>query len=578
MRVPYFGLAVAVKTPSFENQSKESSSRHCAPNKERDKTEGGAFPEGFIWCAATASFQIEGAWDEDNRGASIWDDFAHYRGPLLEDDDDPEEFPIDADCTNGKDQCYCMIAECDNGDDACKSYQNLERDISLLVDMNVEMYRFSLSWPRLMPDGVTPNVNTGGLEYYNRLIDQLLANDITPMVTLYHWDLPSALAKGDRLNFDECHGWDCPEIVEQFAAYAEYCFEQFGNRVKHWITLNEPEVFIDEGYWWCEMAPGVCNTEQEARKARHNTVLAHARAYEVYDTKFRHEQNGIIGITLNSEWYHPEDPNNKLDVLASDIAMSLSAGWWAWPIYGHNGDYSELMKETLRNADEWDVAFEFTQEEKARNFNSSDFFGLNHYMSSIVEYKADRDYKYRTMGRCTEWPESGSDWLRPCPWAFRELLKYIDQNWQKPIYVTENGISSSDASNGTDLEPMLNDQFRVKFYEDYIGQMLRAINEDHVNVKAYTAWSLMDNLEWARGYTERFGLHWTNYTDPARTVYRKASGDWYARLARDNCVTGSAFDAEKCAAQVNDEDGAGSGVAPSVECFAFVSMLLLFFN
>ena len=180
------------------------------------------------------------------------------------------------------------------------------------------------------------------------------------------------------------------------------------------------------------------------------------------------------------------------------------------------------------------------------------------------------------MGRCSEWPESGSDWLRPCPWAFRELLKYIDQNWQKPIYVTENGISSSDASNGTDLEPMLNDQFRVQFYEDYIGQMLRAINEDHVNVKAYTAWSLMDNLEWARGYTERFGLHWTNYTDPARHVYRKASGDWYARVARDNCVTGTEFDVAKCAALINDDnepEEEGNGTASCI--VTAVSMLLL---
>ena len=167
------------------------------------------------------------------------------------------------------------------------------------------------------------------------------------------------------------------------------------------------------------------------------------------------------------------------------------------------------------------------------------------------------------MGRCSEWPETGSDWLRPCPWAFRQLLNYIHEKWAKPIYVTENGVSSNDgcnerdycedprddcgATNGTDFDPVLDDQFRVKFYEDYIGQMLRAINEDGVDVKAYTAWSLMDNLEWAKGYTERFGLHWTNYTDDNRQVFRKASGDWYANVAKYNCVTGTDFDSTACA-------------------------------
>merc|ERR1719431_286646 len=511
----------------------EGSSRHCAENKERDNIPGGFFPDNFLWCAATASFQIEGGVKQDGRGDSIWDEFGHYRGPLLEDDSDPRPEDPDADC--GADQCFCMIDECENGDIACDSYNNLERDIQLLINLNVKMYRFSLSWPRLMPDGRNPNTNDGGLNYYNKLIDLLIENDIIPMVTLYHWDLPINLSPGDRFNFDECHGWDCVDIVEDFANYADYCFEQFGDRVKHWITLNEPEVFVDEGYNWCEMAPGVCGDHQVKHRARHNTVLAHAKAYDVYNSKYRAQQNGIIGITLNSNWYQPEDPKDPLDILASESAMAVHAGWWAYPIFGDNGDYSELMKEALQNKNQWSDNLVFTEAEMKLNKNSSDFFGLNHYSSEIVEYTTD-GYKYRTLSRCKEWPSSGSDWLYPCPWAFRELLKFIHNRWSRPIYVTENGISSSDSTNGTDHEPNLNDQFRVNFYNEYIGQMHRAIVEDGVDIQAYTAWSLMDNLEWARGYTERFGMHWTNYTDPNRAVYRKASADWYSEVAENNCV------------------------------------------
>jgi len=556
----------------------ESKSRHCAANAERDRIPGGQFPEGFKWSCATASYQIEGAWKQDNKGKSIWDDFSQLRSknwvdengkPIGEPDRD-----IDEECakTEPENECYCRVDKCDNGDIACDSYNNVERDVKLLADMNVKSYRFSLSWSRLMPDGKTVNSNDAAKNYYHKLIDLLIENDIEPHVTLYHWDLPSALYTKD------CPGWTCRGIIQDFGNYARYAYEEYGDKVKYWITLNEPSVFSDAGYDYCEMAPGECGGSSNGRMARHITVLAHAEAYHIYDNEFRSIQNGKCGITLNTGWSHPEDPTNALDVLASEIAMSMYLGWWAYPIYGDDGDYAEVMKETLKNAQEWEPEWEFTEDEKMKNKGASDFFGLNHYGSDIVRYDATAKYKHQVI-RCDEWPTTGSRWLFPVPWAFRELLNFIHQKWDTsiyPIFVTENGLSSKDGlypdvpSNGTDINPNLNDDFRITFYQEYIGQMQRAIIEDGVNVQAYTAWSLMDNFEWARGYTERFGLHWVNYTDPERAVYAKDSAKWYGKLSESNCL-----DVEGAECSGGDDESDDVGDHTSVIGFTISLFLIL---
>lgn len=380
----------------------------------------------------------------------------------------------------------------------------------------------------------------------NQLINQLLENDIEPIVTLYHWDLPTALHKQD------CKGWICKDIVDHFEKYARYCFETYGDKVKNWITLNEPGVFTDEGYRWDEMAPGMGGGAHIGRIARHNTVLAHARAYHVYDTEFKALQNGRCGITLNSGWAHPETPE---DQKATEIYLAMHAGWWAYPIYGQDGDYSPLLKTALKDAGEWETEYEFTVEEKKLNKGSSDFFGLNHYGSEVVQLNPKRKYGFEGLDWCREWAQSGSEWHDIVPWGFRELLKWIHSTFDSkkyPIYVTENGMSTNNAdfTNGTDLDPNLKDGFRIEFYNDYIGQMHRAMIEDNVNIEGYTAWSLMDNFEWARGYTERFGVHWTNYTDPNREVFAKKSADFYAKVAKSNQVPGTV-----CCDEENHDDG-----------------------
>ena len=247
------------------------------------------------------------------------------------------------------------------------------------------------------------------------------------------------------------------------------------------------------------MAPGICGGHELGRQARHNSLLAHAKAYRVYENEFKPTQKGQCGITLNSGYSQPEDPNNEKDVLASETAMSLYLGWWADPIYGGTGDYSQVMKNALNRESEWKPYYELSDAEKAEIKSSSDFFGLNHYGSDIVRWNDDSPYGVEYMDRCDEWKTTGSGWLFPVPWAFRSLLNFIDAHYdskQYPIFVTENGLSSRDSEevggNGTDLAPNLDDQFRIDFYNEYIGQMQRAIDEDGVNVEAYTAWSLMD--------------------------------------------------------------------------------------
>jgi len=511
-------------------------SRHCAFSAERDNIPGGSFPAGFKWSCATASYQIEGAWNKDGKGLNIWDEFSHYRGPAPDGSSQPNPIDPESDCAVKP--CQCMVDECHNGDDACRSYDNVERDIELLVGLKVKSYRFSLSWSRLIPDGKTfTSPNQKGIDYYDSLINGLIDNGIIPMVTLYHWDLPSALQT------DSCKGWLCKKTIEHFENYSRFCYQTFGDRVKYWITLNEPAVFSDAGHNYCEMAPGICGGNELGRQARHNSLLAHAKAYRVYENEFKTQQKGQCGITLNSGYSQPEDPNNEKDVLASETAMSLYLGWWADPIY-KAGDYSQVMKDALNRESEWNAYYELSEAEKSEIKGSSDFFGLNHYGSDIVRWNDNAPYGVEYMPRCEEWKTTGSAWLFPVPWAFRSLLNFIDEHYdsqQYPIFVTENGLSSRDSTgagigNGTDMAPNLNDQFRIDFYNEYIGQMQRAIDEDGVNVEAYTAWSLMDNFEWARGYTERFGLHWVNYTDPNRAVYVKESAKWYAKVSDSNTV------------------------------------------
>ncbi|OQR94490.1 glycoside hydrolase [Achlya hypogyna] len=467
------------------------------------------FPEGFEWGTATASYQIEGAANEGGRGQSIWDAFSKTPGKVLEGH---------------------------TGDKAVDHYHLYKEDVKLMANMGLKHYRLSISWPRVLPTGFTDHVNEEGIAFYNNLIDELLANGITPIVTLYHWDLPLAL----QTEYDGLLGGKV--LIDAFAAYARLCFQRFGDRVKQWLTLNEPWCSAILGYGNGHMAPGrkhKCKTE--TYEAAHNLLLCHAHAVHVYRTEFQAAQDGKIAITLNCDWREPkptEDPAEAAqNAEAAERALLFDLGWFADPVYF--GDYPEVMKTRLG-----DRLPRFTPEESALLKGSSDFFGLNHYGTAYIE-PSDAYLAGAECGLEGEiWEDVGvkqsSDdaWLRTdmgwnaVPWGFRKLLMWIHARYAPAggIIVTENGCAVADDNQAVAAK----DYFRVNFYRGYLAEMHKAITEFGVDVRGYYAWSFIDNYEWAFGYTKRFGLHWVNYETMERMP--KASAIWYGNVIRTNSL------------------------------------------
>ncbi|XP_064620975.1 lactase/phlorizin hydrolase-like [Lineus longissimus] len=468
----------------------------------------GEFPKDFAWSSATSSYQIEGGWNADGKGASIWDTFSHAK----------------------------RIANNDTGDVACDSYNKLADDVKLLKDLGVSHYRFSLSWPRILPDGTINNINNKGLLYYKQLIGMLQSEGIEPQITLYHWDLPQAL--------EDQGGWLNETIVYHFNEYAKLCFTHFGDKTKFWITFNEPWIVAWLGYGVGSFAPGQWGPGDKVYTVGHNLIKAHAKVWHTYDQMFRSTQNGKIGITLNTGWSEPKSTDPK-DVEAAERALQFDFGWFAHPIL-INGDYPEVMKVRVHNMSMLQNLTksrlpEFTADEKKNISGTSDFIGLNFYTAAIISddptkpiNPANYDNDKGVAGEADpSWGYSGSGWLRVAPFGMRKILQWIDQTYSHPdIYVTENGVS--------DRSGTLDDTARIDYYRSYINEMLKAIRLDGCNVKGYTAWSLMDNFEWASGYAEKFGLHFVNFTDPARPRTPKASARWFTQMIKDNGFYNSA--------------------------------------
>jgi len=460
------------------------------------------FPADFKWGAATAAYQIEGGWDEDGKGENIWDVFTREEGHIIDGS---------------------------SGEVACDSYHNYKQDVQLLANLGLKSYRFSIAWARVLPSGVGDK-NQAGVDYYNNLINQLLDNNIEPAVTLYHWDLPQTLQLQG--------GWLNASVADWFEEYSRLCFSEFGDRVKLWITLNEPKETSLQGHGSGTMAPGIVGPGTTAYIAAHNQIRAHARAYRAYYQDFASSQAGKVGITLNVNWGEPRDASNDDDLIASDNFMQFQLGWYAHPIFV-DGKYPEVMRSKIDDKSEAQGFPEsrlpqFTAEESAMIFNSSDFLGINFYTSNVVyteegdleniDWNADQDvgaYQDDT------WFAAGSVWLKVTPWGIRQALSWASQEYGGPeIYVTENGFS--------DKLGNLDDLQRVYYYKHYINQVLKAIKLDNVNVRGYYAWSLMDNFEWAMGYTEKFGLHRVNMTSAGRERTPKESAFFYSRLAEEN--------------------------------------------
>ncbi|KFO81149.1 Lactase-phlorizin hydrolase, partial [Cuculus canorus] len=464
----------------------------------------GTFPEDFTWGVSSSAYQIEGGWDADGKGPSIWDTFTHVPG---------------------------NIKNNDNGDIACDSYNKVEEDIYLLRALGVKNYRFSLSWSRIFPSGRNNSINSRGVDYYNRLIDGLVANSITPIVTLYHWDLPQAL--------QDIGGWENSVLIDLFNSFADFCFQTFGDRVKFWITFNEPQVIAWVGYGTGEFPPNINDPGSAPYKVAHILLKAHARVYHTYDDKYRASQGGVIALCPNIDWAEPQTPSDPRDIEAADRYLQFLVGWFTHPIF-KNGDYPEVMKWKVGNRSELQNLPSsrlpaFTAEEQEYIRGTYDYFGLNHYTTvltynvnypaGVLSYDSDRGVASVTD---RSWLNSGSFWLKVTPFGFRKLLRWIKEEYNNPpIYVTENGISERG-----DLG--FNDTWRSHYYRSYINEALKAVVLDGVDLRGYTAWTLMDNFEWAVGFDERFGFYHVNFTDPSLPRRPKASARQYSQIINCN--------------------------------------------
>ena len=413
----------------------------------------------FLWGAATASFQIEGGAYEGGRGPSIWDAFCRIPG---------------------------RVKNMETGDVACDSYHLYKEDVKLLKELGVDTYRFSIAWPRIQPNGVG-EANPEGIAYYNALIDELLANGITPFVTLYHWDLP--------LELQFCYdGWANPTITDKFADYAKICFDAFGDRVKHWITFNESWCISVLGYGSGTHAPGRKN-DLEAYKVAHNLLISHAKAVKIFR---ENKYDGIIGITNNTEWKEPMTDSPE-DIEAADRAVTFDFGWFTDPLVF--GDYPEVMKKRVGHK-----MPQFTEEEKAMLKGSIDFIGLNHYSTKYVSATPVQDHlpwwgnifddAQVYSWEDPQWEKTQMRW-NFVPWGLRKLLNWIGKRYNNlPIYITENGCACVG----------IEDDQRCRYLTEYIDGVLAARDTDKVNVAGYFCWSLLDNFEWAHGYEKTFGI------------------------------------------------------------------------
>lgn len=443
------------------------------------------FPSDFVWGAATSSYQIEGAWEEDDKGESIWDRFTHTPGKII---------------------------DSSTGDVACDHYHRYADDVTMMADLNLAAYRFSVSWPRILPDG-RGQVNQAGLDFYARLVDTLLEAGITPFITLYHWDLPQAL--------QDAGGWPARTTGEAFVEYADVVSRHLGDRVQHWITHNEP---------WCigllshqigEHAPG-WQDWPAALAAGHHVLLSHGWAVPVIRNNVDAAQ---VGITLNFTAAEPAS-NAPEDVAAAQWQDGYANRWFLDPVYGRHYPADMVASYTAQGM--LPNGLDFVQPGDMEAIGvASDFLGVNYYTRAVLqagedgmtlrEIPGDPDAEYTEMG-----------WEVYPRGLYNLLMRLAFDYPAKPLYITENGASYSDEPDGGSH---IADAKRIAYLERHLLACHAAIQAG-APLAGYFQWSLMDNFEWAKGYTQRFGMVWVDYETQQRIP--KASALWYRDVIARN--------------------------------------------
>lgn len=438
------------------------------------------FPEGFKWGVATASYQIEGSPLADGAGPSIWHRFSHTPGTTY----------------NG-----------DTGDVACDHYNRYKDDVAIMRELGIKAYRFSIAWPRIFPNG-KGKINLKGVDFYDRLVDELVSAGIEPFITLYHWDLPAALQ-------DE-GGWLNRDIANWFGDYSDFVFQKLGDRVKHWITLNEPWVTAYIGHMFGTHAPGMKDV-YAAFSVVHNQLRAHSKAVEA----FRSEKlGGEIGITLSNHSQVPAS-RNEADIMAARIAHEqVNYPLFLNPIF--KGNYPEHLLATAREYFPRDYKRDMEDIKKP-----IDFVGINYYSGSLVKADPSALLGTKNVDRGLEKTEMGWEIY---PHGLYEILTGVQDAYKpKEIFITENGAAFKDVVENNEVH----DVKRIEYLKAHFSQAYQAI-QDGVNLKGYFVWSLMDNFEWAEGYSKRFGIVYIDYKTQKRII--KDSANWYSKVIANNAI------------------------------------------
>ncbi|GAB6109411.1 glycoside hydrolase family 1 protein [Fusibacter bizertensis] len=465
------------------------------------------FKKDFLWGSASAAYQIEGAYNEAGKGPSIWDLWAHIPGKTFEGT---------------------------NGDIACNHYYRFKEDVALMKEMGLKTYRFSISWPRIIPKG-TGEINQEGIDFYSALIDELIANDIVPMVTLYHWDLPQTLQ-------DDYRGWESRRVIKDFVSYSKVCFENFSDRVSHWIVMNEPNIFTSLAYMLKVHPPGI-QDEAVYLKAFHHTVLAHA--YTVLAFK----EAGYKGMIGSSIAYTPSyaATNQTQDLRAKEMFDATGSLWFLDSYY--KGEYPIDAVNYYKKKGVLPEISRADLEIMAKAASLCDFIGINYYQTATVASNPEDGVGFgemNTSGKKGTQSESGVPGLYKQ--VRNENLEYTDWDWaidpnglkygleilkdryHLPIVISENGLGAYDLMTE---EGTIEDDYRIDFLRKHILACESAI-ENGVELIAYCTWSFTDLLSWLNGFKKRYGFVYIDFESGSLERTKKKSYEWYKKVITSN--------------------------------------------
>ncbi|KAJ8978812.1 hypothetical protein NQ317_018902 [Molorchus minor] len=474
------------------------------------------WPDNVKFGVATAAYQIEGGWDADGKGEQVWDTWIHNNP--------------------GK------VADHSNGDVASDSYHKYTDDVAAMKEVGVDYHRLSIAWSRILPNGTIDNINQAGIDYYIKVFEELKANGIGAMVTLYHWDIPTDL--------ENQGGWLNPDVVDWFADYARLCYEQFGDYVDSLGDHQRTEADLPRRVRIWRFCSGCGVQRSWGVPVRQACSLAHAKAWHIFDEEFRSKSEARNTIVIDSDWYEPTTDSDE-DEAAAEIWRQFIVrycspsqfGMYANPVYSK--DWPQVMIDRIADRSEKEGFNSsrlpaFSDEEVEYISGTYDFLAVNHYTSYMVSAAGEpaisdpsfsRDGGQSVYQKDT-WQQAAAGWFKIVPWGIGKLLRWIKKTYGNiEIVITENGVS--------DLTGTLDDDHRINYIQMYMSHILDAMYEEDVNVTAYTLWSIIDNFEWTQGFNAKLGIYYVNMSDPERPRVAKKSSKYYSSIIKTRCLVDS---------------------------------------